>query len=95
MRASSVIKKGVSIVLSIILFSNVCMADSVYIASSPANSLNSGNGVVSSNVVYGSTANDVYSGPNSIPSEGTVVSLTNSSTGTAQQAGQGVVYQGL
>ena len=93
MRASSVIKKGVSIVLSIILFSNVCMADSVYIASSPANSLNSGNGVVSSNVVYGSTANDVYSGPNSIPSEGTVVSLTNSSTGTAQQAGQGVVYQ--
>ena len=93
MKASKIMKKVVSIVLAVILLSNVCLADSVYIASSPANSLNSGNGVVSSNVVYGNTANDVYSGPNSIPSEGTVVSLTNSSTVLPQQAGQGVVYQ--
>lgn len=93
MKASSVMKKMVAIVLVIMLISNVCLADSVYIASSPANSLNSGNGVVSSNVVYGNTANDVYSGPNSIPSDGTVVSLTNSSTVLPQQAGQGVVYQ--
>lgn len=93
MKASKVMEKVVAIVLAVGLLSNVCLADSVYIASSPANSLNSGNGVVTSNVVYGNTANDVYSGPNSIPSEGTVVSLTNSSTVLPQQAGQGVVYQ--
>lgn len=93
MRASKILRKVISIVLSVVCLSNVCLADNVYIASSPANSLYSGNGVVTSNVVYGNASNDVYSGPSSIPSDGTVVSLTNSATALPQSAGQGVVYQ--
>ena len=93
MRASKILRKVISIVSAVVFLSNVCLADSVYIASAPANSLNSGNGVVTSNVVYANASNDVYSGPSSIPSDGTVVSLTNSATVTTQTAGQGVVYQ--
>ena len=94
MRASKILRKVMAIILSVVFLSNVCLADNVYVASSPANSLNSGNGVVTSNIVYGNNAtNDIYSGPSSIPQDGTVVSLTNSTTTLPQEAGQGVVYQ--
>lgn len=94
MKANKIIKQIFSIGLSIVLISNICLAENVYVASSPVNSLNSGNGVVTSNVVYNNQSNNVYSGPTGIPSEGTVVSLTNSGTTVSTDtAGAGVSYQ--